>query len=528
WELEDYNRMPSNLLLERLECLARRTMHHINPPPYALAAGNIIKMALILLRARANVPVVLMGEAGCGKSSLIGFLAKVVEVNYEPFNLHSGIKEQDILDFMDKAQKMVYNGELWLFFDEINTCDHIGLLTNLIAHRMIKGKLVHPNIRIFSACNPYRKRIEVQSQYGIKTKVRRYEEQSDLVYQVKPQILDYVWDYGALLPVDEKRYIQVMVQTRFGEGHELFTELLFTSQQFIRTIEENYSVSLRDVKRAIKLVSFFEESLRERSSYGYSIGNRYYLSPDSISLRIRCYILALGLCYQSRIYDQESRSKYRQEIIKNANIAMNEALLENVLVMIVCILTKIPVFIIGDPGSSKSLAIKLVGQNLRGSDSNDRYFRKLPQVYLISYQGSSSSTSDGFIKVFGKAIKYQETISKEFSIINIVVLDNVGLAETNVHNPLKILHALLEPNYPSDGPAVSFVGISNWRLDIGKCSRALLVQRPKFGTDDLVDTAVCLLDSKSHITRASLRPLAEAYSEYEGCKYILLKFCQVI
>ncbi|CAG8821908.1 14406_t:CDS:2, partial [Dentiscutata erythropus] len=156
------------------------------------------------------------------------------------------------------------------------------------------------------------------------------------------------------------------------------------------------------------------------------------------------------------------------------NTAMNEALLENVLVMIVCILTKVPVFIIGAPGSSKSLAIKLVGQSLRGSDSNDRYFRKLPQVYLISYQGSSSSTSDGIIKVFDKAIKYQETSSKEFSVISVVLLDEVGLAETSPHNPLKVLHALLEPNYPSDGPAVSVVGISNWRLDNSKSSRALL------------------------------------------------------
>ncbi|CAG8812065.1 26950_t:CDS:2, partial [Dentiscutata erythropus] len=150
WELDDYNRMASNLLLEKLECLARRTMYHIDLPLYALSADNIIKMALILLRSRANVPVVVMGEAGCGKSSLIGFLAKVVEVNYEPFNLHAGIKEQDILDFMDKAQKKADNGELWLFFDEINTCNHIGLLANLIAHRTLKGKLVHPNIRLFS------------------------------------------------------------------------------------------------------------------------------------------------------------------------------------------------------------------------------------------------------------------------------------------------------------------------------------------------------------------------------------------
>ncbi|CAG8812591.1 24865_t:CDS:2, partial [Cetraspora pellucida] len=560
WELEDYNRMSPRLLLERLECLARRTTHHIKLPSYALSSDNIIKMALILLRARANVPVVVVGEAGCGKSSLIGYLANVVEVNYEPFNLHAGIKEQDILDFMEKAQKKADNGELWLFFDEINTCNHIGLLANLIAHRTLKGKLVHPNIRLFSACNPYRKRIKSQSQVGIKPKVKEYEDQSNLVYQVKPlpdQILDYVWEYGVLLPNDEKIYIQIMVQTQLGEGHDLLIELLFASQQFIRSIEEKYSVSLRDIKRAIRLVLFFTESLQCHSRITKSKHHSAHPypphpeNPGRINFLYRCYILALSLCYQSRIYNQELRSEYRKEMIKvlqrhriaiikdndftkiirdeqedwvkrmqlPPNTAINEPLLENVLVMIVCILTKIPVFIIGAPGSSKSLAIKLVGQNLRGTDSNDKYFRKLPQVYLISYQGSSSSTSDGIIKVFAKAIKYQETNSKEFSVISVVVLDNVGLAEISPDNPLKVLHALLEPHYPSDGPVVSVVGISNWRLDNSKSSRALLVQRPKFGIDDLIDTAVRLLDSKLHnsINRASLQPLAEAYSDYEGC-----------
>ncbi|CAG8512046.1 4128_t:CDS:2, partial [Cetraspora pellucida] len=306
-----------------------------------------------------------------------------------------------------------------------------------------------------------------------------------------------------------------MVQTQLGEGHDLLTELLFASQQFIRSIEEKYSVSLRDVKRAIKLVLFFSESLQSRSritkikNHSPNTYPPHPENPGRINFLYRCYILALSLCYQSRIYDQESRNE-QDDWVKimqlPPNTAINEPLLENVLVMIVCILTKIPVFIIGVPGSSKSLAIKLVGQNLRGTDSNDRYFRKLPQVYLISYQGSSSSTSDGIIKVFAKAIKYQETRSKEFSVINVVVLDNV-------------LHELLEPNYPSDGPAVSVVGISNWRLDNSKSSRALLIQRPKFGIDDLIDTAVRLLDSKLHcsITRASVRPLAEAYSEYEEC-----------
>ncbi|CAB4416885.1 unnamed protein product [Rhizophagus irregularis] len=205
------------------------------------------------------------------------------------------------------------------------------------------------------------------------------------------------------------------------------------------------------------------------------------------------------------------------------NTAFNEALLENVLVIIVCILNRIPLFIVGSPGSSKSLAIRLVHQNLRGSDSNDEYFRTLPQVFFIPHQGSSSSTSDGIEKVFQKAKAYQETSSKEFPVISVVLLDEVGLAETSPFNPLKVLHSLLEPSYPADGPTVSVVGISNWRLDNSKSSRALLVQRPKFDLDDLIETAVRLLDknnlelpsSEIKNYKASLRPLAVAYSEYE-------------
>ncbi|CAG8844150.1 42330_t:CDS:2, partial [Gigaspora margarita] len=56
-------------------------------------------------------------------------------------------------------------------------------------------------------------------------------------------------------------------------------------------------------------------------------------------------------------------------------LAKYKALLENELVMTICIPTRIPVSIIGMPGSSRSLAIRFVGQNLRGPDLSN----KLPQ-----------------------------------------------------------------------------------------------------------------------------------------------------
>ncbi|UZO02840.1 uncharacterized protein OCT59_021318 [Rhizophagus irregularis] len=536
WELDDYNLMSQNALFAKLESMTRNSAEKLNLPEYALSCDNLIKMILMLLRERANIPVVVCGEAGCGKTSLIAYLAMVVEVPFQILNLHAGIDGRAITIFMDNALKIAENSKVWILFDEINTCNYIGLLADLISSRVYKGKPIHQNIRLFATCNPYRFRKRMQNEACLTNK--KLEEQSNLIYQVKPlpsQVLDYVWDYDVLKPDDELKYIEIMVKDLKSLGHPVFVELLFASQKFIRKVEEPYSVSLRDVKRAITLVKFFYNSLIKRPAYKKE--HKYPPSGNPTKLT-RTYVLALSLCYHSRIYDENSRKQYRRkmgQILQNhkvyigehmfakiireeqedyinrmqcpPNTANNEALLENVLVMIVCILTRTPLFLIGVPGSSKSLAIRLINSNLRGSDSNDKYFRKLPQIYLIPHQGSSSSTSDCIIKVFDKANKYQETTSEQFPVISVVLLDDVGTSP----------HSLLEPSYPATGPTVSVIGISNWRPDNSMSSRALLVQRPQFSLDDLVDTAECLLKTGviGHGQKGALEPLAKAYMDYE-------------
>ncbi|CAB5202131.1 unnamed protein product [Rhizophagus irregularis] len=186
--------------------------------------------------------------------------------------------------------------------------------------------------------------------------------------------------------------------------------------------------------------------------------------------------------------------------------------------MTVCILTKIPIFVIGETGSSKSLALHLISSNLRGSESDDDYFKSLPKVHIVPYLCSSSSTSDGITKIFDKANKYQETSS---DVINVALFDHVGFAESNSSNPLKLLHTLLEPIYPATGPTVSFVGLSNWRLDISKSSRAILVQRPKFDLNDLVNINTKFI--KFNEAEAS-KSLAEAYLEYKQHNQTLSNF----
>jgi hypothetical protein len=161
-------------------------------------------------------------------------------------------------------------------------------------------------------------------------------------------------------------------------AHLVFSELLFASQKFIRKVEEPCSVSLRDIKRAITLVKFFHDSLENRLSY--KKGHKYPSSGNPTIITRSC-VLALSLCYHSRLYKQDLRKQYRHEmeqILQNhkiytgenmfasiireeqedyinrmqcpSHVAKNEALLENVLTTIACILTRIPVFIIGESG----------------------------------------------------------------------------------------------------------------------------------------------------------------------------------
>ncbi|CAB4393294.1 unnamed protein product [Rhizophagus irregularis] len=540
-ELEDYNTMTTTELLIKLETIARRSNEELDLPEYALTTDNLMKMALILLRVRANIPVVICGEAGCSKTSLITYLAMIVEVQLCTLNLHAGIDEETIMIFMNDTLKKAEKGETWILLDEINTCNRLGLLADLISNKKFKDKPIHPNIRLFATCNPYRHCKRIQSE------TRHVENKINLVYQVKPlpdQILDYVWDFGIIKPNDEYKYIQIMIEKELKNNlaHPVFSELLFTSQKFVRKVEESYSVSLRDIKRAITLAKFFYNSLENRPAY--KKGHIYPPSGNS-TIKTRSYILALNLCYHSRLYKQALRKQYRcemEQILRDhkintgenmfskiireeqddyinrmqcpPNTAKNEALLENVLATIVCILTKIPVFIIGETGSSKSLAIRLINSNLRGSDSEDEYFKSLPRVYLFSHQVSLSTTSDDIIKVFNKANEYQEINSKQFPVISVVLLENVELVETSPFDPLKMLHTLLEPNYPAIWPTVSVVGISNNHLNISKSGRALLVQRPQFDMDNLVSVTKFFLARNIEL-ESILESIAKAYLNYE-------------
>lgn len=68
------------------------------------------------------------------------------------------------------------------------------------------------------------------------------------------------------------------------------------------------------------------------------------------------------------------------EIQLDENIARNQALKENVFMMVVCIELRIPLFLVGKPGSSKSLAKTIVADAMQRENASSPLFRTFKQV----------------------------------------------------------------------------------------------------------------------------------------------------
>ena len=60
---------------------------------------------------------------------------------------------------------------------------------------------------------------------------------------------------------------------------------------------------------------------------------------------------------------------YTDNLILPVGIAKSKALKENIFATIICTVTKIPLIIVGAPGSSKTLSFNLTISNLKGQES---------------------------------------------------------------------------------------------------------------------------------------------------------------
>ncbi len=202
-----------NISIEQLKQLCEKLGNYI------FVADNFIKMVRILLNIEAKIPVILMGETGVGKTKLLEMLITLYgkgTVKMEKLQIHAGINDQKIVDFIEDVNKQVKkegreNEITWIFFDEINTCNSLGLITEIMCNHTYLGKKISDNFVFLGACNPYRMLTKKMRESGlVYYNMKEKNKLNNLVYTVNPlphALLNFVFDFASLRPEDELKYI---------------------------------------------------------------------------------------------------------------------------------------------------------------------------------------------------------------------------------------------------------------------------------------------------------------------------------
>lgn len=535
---------------------------------YVLTVDNLSKVLVIYNKLKYSLPTILYGDNGVGKSELTKYLSSVLGIKLKRFVVNEGHSSLDILNWINpliREAKHNPSKDVIAFFDRVNTANNVGLFKELICDRVINNQVLPKNLKIVASCNPYRLRryagtdVEQPSSQKLdilKENLRNLQKTTGLdiqafaqclVYKVYPlpvSLLDSVFSFGSLKSDIEQLYIRAILlmeinqedNTRSARFFDCFTELIFISQNFIRKVYmERSAVNLRDVKRCINLFKSFYQSLAKRNS----LDSEFYLDESNFIIK-NSILLALGSCYYYRLtarredfvieiedyllssnksstylsYQKgdfintlnEEQRFYTMHLNIPKGVALNQALRENIFMTLVCVLNRIPIFINGKSGSSKSLSLEILSSNLNGSASVNAFLRSLPSLEIFTYQCSQMSTPEDVKSCFESARRYQKNSPNSIAV---VLLNEVGLLEHSPSHPLKVVNKELDEESSTYAPSV--IGLSNWTLDPNLINRAVYLSRPAPSTFELKTTLSGIVNSV-HLD-SSLFSLAKAFHD---------------
>ena len=188
--------------------------------------------------------------------------------------------------------------------------------------------------------------------------------------------------------------------------------------------------------------------------------------------------------------------------------------MDNVFALFVCLINRIPVFIFGKSGYSKSLSFSILYNSMKGEYSKNDLFKKYPSLHVTSYQISSTSTSEEIQTAFHEAIKVAECSNKKN--LSVILFDRLDFAEILPIDPINKILPFLDHN------DIGVVGFSNWSLDSSKMNRAInvFVQEPNL--EDLILTAYTIAGGiyekifQSLYLQNLIKNITKSYFEYKN------------
>ena len=299
--------------------------------------------------------------------------------------------------------------------------------------------------------------------------------------------------------------------------------------------------SLRDVKRANRLFLWFFQRANRRNKHTktriiesmfLSIAQCYYYRLNQrqrANFKKKIEVIARKKLKQAQsvnfnsIIDAE-QWQYVNKLRIEPGIAINRAFRENLFVMLVGLSTKTPTVIVGKPGSSKTLAMVTLQDNLSSATKNDKLTKMgFDDYFVVSFQCSKLTTAASIEQRWQFAEDYEKRRNERRDPKTtlhrsvIMFLDEVGLAEQSPHRPLKVLHKLLEH------PEIAFIGLSNWQLDSAKMNRVVLHNVLPPNERDLMDMAKKIMEGGGWMNMLVQSQLAPRIPQIAGVYQSIIK-----
>ena len=226
-----------------------------------------------------------------------------------------------------------------VFFDEFNTCNSLGLLTEIMCYKKCQGVNVKKNVTFAGACNPYRKITnELSESNDVLIKENSTNTIQQLVYTVNPLTytqLYYIFNFGSLSSDNEKRYITGIVEAEIEEYvnnknileevKNLIIQSFLIAQEFIREKNGKESVSMRETRKFMTIYKFlikdFEKKKKlskdyskkdekERADCSNEYDFKFYLDKSEILTQKYSIATAIYICYYIRLSKNDDKNKF--------------------------------------------------------------------------------------------------------------------------------------------------------------------------------------------------------------------------
>ncbi|KAL1518601.1 hypothetical protein AB1Y20_002889 [Prymnesium parvum] len=389
------------------------------------------------------------------------------------------------------------------------------------------------------------------------------------VHQLPLSIEQVTWNFGALSPAQEVEFVEKRLRMLYSvstvdfplaEQVEL-ASLIQKSQELTRKFAYEHIaalsasaptplassdevrarassvVSLRDIMRVFKLFAHFNQFLALRLVSTEGACQPLIFSseeePEYVRRR-RAMLLTISVVYFLRL-SPEHRERFQRELHRDEvgypselrlvpvlsecmdtllqsrhteiepGIARTQGLKENIFMVATCLSARVPLMIIGPPGSSKTLSVNIVAANAKGDLANPKSFYKTQdRLIQYHYQCSRKSTSTEVEAVFQRAMERQKACSGGTRCF--VFMDEAGLPEEE-RESLKVLHYYLE-DHMLHKAKVGFIAIANHNLDAAKANRCVQHFRGEPDSTELLDIAWGVLGTEQEQRRLRSQPVA--------------------